>query len=49
MPLIATASGITVPSTCVSITTKYAKSVSGGYDNYTGRTASAQSTHLQLW
>jgi hypothetical protein len=48
-PSIATTSGIAVPSTCVSVTTKYTKLVSGGYDYYTGRTTLAQSMYLQLW
>jgi hypothetical protein len=48
-PSIATASGIAVPSTCASVTTKYTKSVSAGYDYYTRRTTSTQSTYLRLW
>jgi hypothetical protein len=48
-PSIATASGIAVPSTCASVTTKHTKSVSGGYDYYTGQTTSTQSMYLPLW
>jgi hypothetical protein len=35
---MATASGIVVTATCASITTKHTKSISGGYDYYTGQT-----------
>jgi hypothetical protein len=48
-PSIAIASGITVPSTCTSITTKHTKSVYGGYDYYTGRTTSPRCPYLPLW
>jgi hypothetical protein len=48
-PSIPTASGIATPLTCASVSTKYTKSVSRGYDYYTGQTASTQSTYLRLW
>jgi hypothetical protein len=45
-PSTGTASGIMAPSTCVSVITKHMKSVSGGYDYYSGQTASVQSMYL---
>jgi hypothetical protein len=36
MPTTGTTSGITVPSTCVSVITRHTTSVPGGYDYYMG-------------
>jgi hypothetical protein len=43
-----TASGFTVPSTCVSVIARYAASLLGGY-NYLRQTALLSCTYLPLW
>jgi hypothetical protein len=48
MPSTGMASGIAVPPTCVSVLTRHATLIPGGYDYYLRQTTSSKSTYLPL-